>query len=294
MANLLKLDWHGKPIKRRAQDDWFDLTAIVAASNAHTGKRVRLVEWLRNEDTQRFLRALSKETGLPVSLADAKDQHGPEGENSPLLDHEEKTPKEAFSALIEQRGKGSHVWGHKTAALRLCAWLDADLEVKVYSWVQAEAERSRRPRALDAAGAKVVADRRAANRTLSAVAHERNVPPFMVHDAKVQGLTGKQPRAWAQELGTERWQETAPLGHMHLQALASQAAANSCARLDAEASSKRHYIAASREAGSDLRAFAEKYDLPYQPTYDGPAFTSARVKRVLADEQDNPRLPFEP
>lgn len=282
---LLKLDWHGKTIRRRAENDWFDLTAIVIASNAHTGNRVRLAEWLRNADTQRFLLALSKETGIPVSL-----QAAGEVEISPLLDDDQKAQERDFSALIEQRGKGSHIWGHKTAALRLCAWLDADLEVKIYGWVQAEAERSKRPRALSAGDAQIVADRRAANRTLSDVAHQRGVPPFMVHDAKVLGLTGKQPRAWAVELGSDRWQETAPIGHMSLQALASQAAANACANLDEQDSTKRHYIAVSKEAGSDVRSLAEKYKLPWQPTYDGPAFTAARVNRVLKAADDTPLL----
>lgn len=112
MADLLKLDWHGRSIKRRAADDWFDLTDIVQASNAHTGNRARLTKWLGNEDTQRFLRSLSKDTGIPVSLNDARE--------SP--------------ALVEQRGKGAHVWGHKLVALRLCAWLDEALEVQVYRW----------------------------------------------------------------------------------------------------------------------------------------------------------------
>jgi hypothetical protein len=288
MANLLKLDWHGKPIKRRVQDDWFDLTAIVAASNAHTSNKARLSNWLRNEDTQRFLRALSKETGLPVGLDAAE-----EGENSPLLHPEEKAQIRDFSALIEQRGKGSHVWGHKTAALRLCAWLDADLEVKVYSWVQAEAERSRRPRALDAGSAKVVADRRAANRSLSEVAHSNGVPPMIAHNGKTFGLTGKLPQAWKTELGP-RWQETAPVGHQAIQMMASQAAAYACSNLPEDDRGKGAHYRAAKEAGIDIRSVCEKYGLPYQPTYDGPAFTSARVKRVLADAQDNPRLPFEP
>lgn len=285
MADLLKLDWHGRSIKRRAADDWFDLTDIVQASNAHTGNRARLTKWLGNEDTQRFLRSLSKDTGIPVSLNDAR-----ESPLEGLLNEGEKAQKRDFSALIEQRGKGAHIWGHKTAALRLCAWLDTDLEVKIYQWVEQQAERSRRPRPLDAASAQVVADRRAANRSLSAVAHDRSVPPFMVHDAKVQGLTGKQPRHWTAELGTERWQETAPIGHQALQMMASQAAANSCQSLDPDASTKRHYIAAAKEAGSDLRSYAEKYGLPYQPTYEGPAFGADRVKRVLEQSNDVPLL----
>jgi hypothetical protein len=182
-------------------------------------------------------------------------------------------------------------WGHPQVAVEVARWLSPPLGALINGWwLEMVNSKKRRPRPLDAASAKVVADRRAANASLSAVAHERSVPPFMVHDAKVQGLTGKQPRHWAAELGTERWQETAPIGHQALQMMASQAAANSCQALDPDESTKRHYIAAAKEAGSDLRSYAEKYGLPYQPTYDGPAFSGDRVKRVLEQANDVPLL----
>lgn len=120
---LLRLDWNGAVITRRAADDYVNLSALVRAHNLATGQKRQLQSWYRSADAQEFLDALAADTGFAPGVV------------TPGVLKSYATTASAGSqrCLIECRN-GIQTWGHPRVALCLARWLSPALEVKVDAW----------------------------------------------------------------------------------------------------------------------------------------------------------------
>lgn len=108
----------------RAEDCYWDATRMCQAY----GKRIN--NFLRSENTQRYLNALSKKTGIPVEL-DPKS----------AMTETQEVESIALGRALIYKSKGGDVsesgtWVHQQVALKLAAWLNEDFEVWVWEVIE--------------------------------------------------------------------------------------------------------------------------------------------------------------
>lgn len=108
----------------RAGDRYWDATRMCQAYN----KRVN--NFFRTDATQKYLRALSKKTGIPIEL-----------EQESAMTEEQGIDAIAQKSALIYKTKGGEVsesgtWVHQQVALKLAAWLNEDFEVWVWEVIE--------------------------------------------------------------------------------------------------------------------------------------------------------------
>lgn len=274
---LIRLDWNGATITRRASDDYVNLSAMVRAHNLATGQKRQLQAWYRGADAQEFLDALAADTGLtpgvvtPGSLAGATTKLV--GEKRPLV----------------ERRNGTQTWGHPDVAVELAGWLSKPLRVAINRWFRQEVERQQQaqqsrqgilPCAVQMAEAIVA--RRDRNVEVNRTAAELELPFHELHNARNVGLTGHRASHWRTVSGVKNWIEKADWEHQQLQSVAGQAGLNAIRQLNPDVSGTDDYVDAMKTAAADLREFARKYNMPWQPRFLAHRVSTPRAERVLA------------
>lgn len=279
---LLRLDWNGAVITRRAADDYVNLSALVRAHNLATGQKRKIQAWYRNDDAQEFLDALAADTGRRPGIA-----------TPGALIGEATFLACGKPALIEVR-HGSDTWGHPDVAVEIAGWLSKPLRIAINRWFRQEVERQQKERQqqdqLARQGilpcalpmAEAIVARRDRNVEVSRAAAAQGVPFHELHNARNVGLTGHRASHWREVSGVKNWIEKADWEHQQLHSVASQAGLNAIRQLNPDVSDASDYVDAMRSAAADLREFARKYNMPWQPRFMPHRIGTPRAERVLA------------
>lgn len=291
-STLIRLDWNGATITRRASDDYVNLSALVRAHNLATGEKRKIQAWYRNDDAQEFLDALAADTGRRPGIA-----------TPGALTGEATYLACGKPALIEVR-HGVDTWGHPDVAIELAGWLNKALRVAINRWFRQafEAERQQaQPKPTTRQGvlpcavpmAEAIVARRDRNVEVSQLAAEKGVPFPLLHDARNRGLTGHSARHWRQVSGVKNWIEKADWEHQLLHSVAGQAGINAVRQLNPDVSNASDMAKAMFEAGHDFQQYAKKYNLPWQPGFMPHRVGTPRAERILAAAKEAPtQLPL--
>lgn len=268
-------------ITRRPTDDYVNLSALVRAHNLATGQNRKIQAWYRTDDAQEFLDVLAVDTGRQPGVP-----------TPGVLTGEVSFVACGKPPLIEVR-HGKETWGHPDVAVELAGWLSKQLRVAINRWFRQEVERQQQAAAAKPTGrqgllpctvpmAEAIVARRDRNVEVSRAAADLAVPFHELHNARNVGLTGHRASHWRRVSGVKNWIEKADWEHQQLQSVASQAGLNAMRHLNQEVSEPGDYVEAMQGAAADLREFAKKYGMQWQPRFLPHRIGTPRAERVLS------------
>jgi hypothetical protein len=181
----------GVPITFDETAGLMNLAEILHAEAQQRGGRSKqLSDWTRLKTTPAFLEAVGLSTGIPVD------------------------------SLID-RSHGKEPWGHPLVAVEIARWLSPVLGVLINAW-WLETVNGHVP-VMPKLPPEHTVLRRLANKALSEVCKELELPFNLVHRMKVHYLTGHPPDYWAKRFGKD-WLDRCSLDHQQLQHDAAVAA----------------------------------------------------------------------
>lgn len=106
---VITREFDGKPVRQRAEDGYFDATAMCKAA----GKKWN--DYWRNAATKEFIEAMSSEAGIPAS---------------DLVQVQKGNPTGAI------QGGSQGTWAHPDVAVHLAQWCSPRFAVQVSKWVR--------------------------------------------------------------------------------------------------------------------------------------------------------------
>ncbi|MDM8567606.1 KilA-N domain-containing protein [Candidatus Halobeggiatoa sp. HSG11] len=110
---MISRNFNGAVIRQRPSDGYLDATAMCKIN----GKR--WFDYYRTKETQSFLIALSKSTGLPIESQNGNSRFG---ENKGLVE-------------IIRGGNNAGTWIHSKVAIYLAIWCSPEFAVLVTDWI---------------------------------------------------------------------------------------------------------------------------------------------------------------
>jgi hypothetical protein len=275
----------GVPFTCREEDGAISIGEVEQAIFDATGKWKRSRAWLQTKGGKASLGV--GDSGAHIGAGESTDPNA---------------RFQAFGSL--DRGVGKEAWWPPLLAADFAGSVAPPFRHLVLDlWMGTVNRKAHRPRALDAAGALLVQDRKDWNSVLSAElwkraeaymerpeAAERNrTLDGLVQDARrqfIKALTDSAPSVWEKKHGKD-WLNRSSVGFQKTLAAAIRQALALFPAADAQASDPtmggfwRHYNEALRIGARQAKEAAAMFGLPFAPDDEGPSFSPARVRGLL-------------